>query len=269
MTDAAPAVSTAIRSHDSYDVRDLFVGHLAHFLGGADAPAPDAQLLGALAQTALMVSAPVQRLILELAPALLRQLSRLNEPERIESRREIRGRVDWSATYKARMGENNDRSLYVCRQIRRQFDTLENRLLRYTLVRLLHLTTHLPPWLANGIFWNERSNFSPVSIALQTGVLRRHLQSHLRHVYLREVATPEIITGRHVQRARLSKSEMYSEVADMFELHRAAFDGDMGRWLSILQSCVVLPANGESEEARQTISAMAWVMARQPASHLH
>jgi hypothetical protein len=62
---------------------------------------------------------------------------------------------------------------------------------------------------------------------------------------------------------------MYSEVADMFELHRAAFDGDMGRWLSILQSCVVLPANGESEEARQTISAMAWVMARQPASHLH
>ncbi len=62
---------------------------------------------------------------------LLRGLvSQTNRTQR-EYRGRVRGRVAWAATWKARLSKEYDPTKFVCTEVRRQFDTPENQLLRF------------------------------------------------------------------------------------------------------------------------------------------
>ena len=49
---------------------------------------------------------------------LLRKLTRVTERQQVERHGQVRGRVLWSATYKARYVQDYDPGLFVCRDVR-------------------------------------------------------------------------------------------------------------------------------------------------------
>jgi hypothetical protein len=184
-------------------------------------PAPAPGLERQIKRVAFLVSEPVATYLLQFMPILLRQLSRATEPERHEQRGQIRGRVDWAATHRARLSQHNDPTLFICRQTRRQYATPENELVVYVLHALQRLIQAVPSCLRIGLFGAPQANqsFAPTEARLAQYLHR--LREYQQHVYLRDIPRPDRITSQHLLRAKTSKTEWYGRVAQFYTAHSA------------------------------------------------
>lgn len=178
----------------------------------------------------------------ETLPLLLRQLRRTTRRERVTYQGEVRGRIDWPATSKARLQNEVNPALYVCRPPLRQDDTPENQLVKFLLERLSELTHDMTEELQQAEVWTAVSpHATPFHPRLTQ--IAFHLRQTLNHARLRAVKTPAAITPQHLNKARAAKIELYGYVARLYgQYERVAVGGSWPDVYPILRRAIVLPA---------------------------
>lgn len=153
---------------------------------------------------------------------LLQQLSHHTQQIPVEQRERVRGRINWPATYKARFEQDYDPARFVCHEVRHQYDTPENQLLKYVLDRIERDLDEVPAALRNGAcYFPADLDRPPVRVSVWLENIQSRLLQLRRNVRLRGVTLPPLVDEAHLLRARLSRVEDYSIVAQLYERYEA------------------------------------------------
>lgn len=193
---------------------------LALDAGAADArlaAAPDAALRG-LAATLFLLDEQAGRDALRFLQdglnRILQHMTRRTEQQCVEQRSQVRGRVAWPATYKARYGQDYDPARFVCFEVRHQFDTPENQLVKRLVTQVEHCLQAVPAILRTGVCYFPAGRLrGPVFVASRLAELETALSPYRRNVYMRGVTLPDEITAMHVQRAVTARLADYRAAA--------------------------------------------------------
>ena len=181
----------------------------------------------------------------QIVARLLQGLSRRTRREEVTYSGRVRGTINWPATFKARHGRDYDPTRFVCRELRYEYDTMENQLLRFFVQRLVESIHLVPDSIRRGEWFAIGRNES-ISIADRMNRLESRLTEQLRHVHFREVTLPTHITPEHLLRAGTSRTEEYGAVATLYRQYVAIVRN--GEWSStrrLLRTGLVLPAGTE------------------------
>ena len=186
---------TLVRTTRSQDAWSL--------LAGSHAPA-------ALAATFLLLDVEeehdVERFMRHSMARLLQHLNRRTERQHVEYRGQVRGRISWSQTYRARYAGDYAPALFVCRETHYRFDTPENQLLKALVGRIGSLLALLPASLRVGACYGP-DGARPMHMRLAG--IQGALQRFGRNIYLRQVAVPSRITLKHVRGAQTAELAEY------------------------------------------------------------
>lgn len=188
----------------------------------------------------------VHEFVFQYAPVLIQQLSRTTQRERVVMNSHTRGRVDWSATYKARHSAGADPSVFVCLQSSRLFDRPENQLFKFVLhhlqVCLERVPSYLREWQAWGAALRAENKDAPIHIGRYLSTLAHHIRIVGNHISLRDVELPPSIESRHVLAARASKNELYTGVSNLYALYRqVVVVPDWEHWMRVVSQTLPLP----------------------------
>ncbi|MEW5872885.1 MAG: DUF2357 domain-containing protein [Chloroflexota bacterium] len=148
---------------------------------------------------------------------LLRQLSRSTQRQLSEYRGRVRGRVAWSQTLKARYTQDYDPTRYVCSEVRHQYDTPENQLLKYLLACIQDCLKSVPEALRAGFCYTPAGSAGAGSIAQRLAQVEATLAQLQRNTRLRQISLPETVQEFHVLRALTSRTEEYADVARLYQ----------------------------------------------------
>jgi hypothetical protein len=187
--------------------------------GAVLASAPDADLRG-LAATLFLLDEQaghnVLRFLEDGLNRILQHLTRRTEQQRVEYRSRVRGRVAWPATYKARYGEDYDPARFVCYEVRHEFDTPENQLVKRLVDQIEMSLLAVPTILQTGVcYYPAGAGRGPLLVASRLAELKTALGRFSRNVYMRSVTLPEEVTALHVQRAITAKLADYGTAAEL------------------------------------------------------
>ena len=180
---------------------------------------------------------------------LMQSVSRVNEPLQVEYQGQVRGRVIWPATFKARYREDFDPSRYVCRQTQRECDTPENQLLKFMIERIYESLRAIPEVIRNGFIC------FPVSAAAglwpsaeRLGRMELSVRNVQKHSRLRAVTLPAHITETHLLKAEMSPVKDYAEVAGLYQGYARCFlQRDWRHTSRIARRALPLPADLTAE----------------------
>jgi Domain of unknown function (DUF2357) len=180
---------------------------------------------------------------------LLQRASRVSEPLRVECRGQVRGRVVWPATFKARYREDLDPSRYVCRQIQREYDTPENQLLKFMVERIYESLRAIPAAIRNGFsYFPVTAGAGLLPAAERIERMESSVRNFHRHSRLRAVTAPSHITESHMLKAKMSHVEDYAEAADLYQSYARCFlRGDWRHASRIAKRVLPLPAEPTME----------------------
>ena len=155
--------------------------------------------------------------------SLVQQLNRRTEQWQSVYRGQVRGRILWPATYKARYSEGYDPTRYVCREVRRRYDLPENQLLKYMIIQLSQALKIVPDLVRLGHCYLPSSE-ERVSqqTAVRLGRMETALNQVKRNIYLQEISTPERITEYHLLRAETALNEGYHQTAKIYRHYQQA-----------------------------------------------
>lgn len=148
-------------------------------------------------------------------PRLQQQLVRNTERRLVEHRSQVRGRVVWAATQKARHNRDYDPSRYVCREVRREYDTLENQLVKYMIAQIERCLAAVPEWIWNGVCYMPGR--PPAFTAERLGRIESALHNLARNVRLREITLPTRITQQHLHKAAIAHDRGYHQTAHLYQ----------------------------------------------------
>ena len=135
-------------------------------------------------------------------------------------------RVAWPATYKARYGEDYDPARFVCFEVRHQFDTPENQLVKHLVTQIEHCVQAVPPILRTGVCYFPAGRLrGPFFVADRLAGLETALSRFRRNVTMRSVTLPdqitEIATRLNVSEAEVVSSER-QHVVEHLVIHEVA-----------------------------------------------
>ncbi len=189
----------------------------------------------------------VETFLTQTLERLLRQLTRVTEQQQVEYRGRVRGRILWSATFKARYLQDYAPSLYVCREVQREYDTPENQLLKYLVEGLGHCLEAVPATLRTGFsYFPAQQGAPPRSIGERLSRMETAFNSLRHNARLREVTLPNRIEESHLLRAETSRTEEYGEVVRLYRRYRAIVESP--RWEGFAQAgrhLLLLPAQAD------------------------
>jgi hypothetical protein len=155
---------------------------------------------------------------------LLQQLSRTTLQLQAEYHGQVRGRVLWEATHKARYTESYDPNLFVCREVHQRYDTPENQLLKYMLLVIDECLKAVPPEIRQGNCYLPQRKPGGFTAGLETinrlGSMEATIHRLQRSVRLIEIEAPSAINEYHLLRARTSRLEEYAEVAFLYDQYK-------------------------------------------------
>jgi hypothetical protein len=183
---------------------------------------------------------------------LLRGLASQTRREQRELRGRVRGRVDWAATWKARLADSHDPTRLVCAEVRRHFDTPENQLLRFMVEALWSLVRTIPPVIRQGQCCRPGmagpGSLTLAATAPRIGAMEIRLPRQRLHPQLRQIALPDVITPEHLRRAETSKMEEYGQVARLYRrYHRCLILRDWAALAGLGHTLLPLPAHLDGE----------------------
>jgi len=155
--------------------------------------------------------------------AIFRRISHSTQREVIVNRGFVRGIIDWSRTLKERYSKGYDPTIFVCRPTARIYNLPENQLLKFILVkikRLIEETAALPKVEEKSIRLEElKTEDGKEKWTDRLSWIKFHVNRALRHVYLREVETPNQVSARMLRRAKTARNKDYIRVVDSYSLH--------------------------------------------------
>jgi hypothetical protein len=150
---------------------------------------------------------------------LLRRISRSTEPLQTEYQGRVRGRIIWPASFKARYRQDYDPSRYVCREVKRQYDTPENQLLKFLVERIHEIVRSVPEVIRQGFCYFPSSE-TPSLIEIRLRQMENALSTFRLDARLRDVSLPPRITESHILRAETARIEDYGDVAKVYRRYR-------------------------------------------------
>jgi hypothetical protein len=153
---------------------------------------------------------------------LLRQLRHNTEQQPVIYEGQVRGRIVWQATYKARYTQEYSPNRYACREVWRKYDTPENQMLAFMIARINECLRTVPEALRQGVcYFQEEEGRHPARTADRLGGIAATLASLSRNARLRSITVPESITNLHVQRALNSRMGEYATLVELYRRYTA------------------------------------------------
>ncbi len=183
---------------------------------------------------------------------LLRQLNRYTEQHQVEYQGQVRGRIVWTATFKSRYTQSNDPTRYVCREVRHQYDTPQNQLLKYMVERLDNCLKTIPKALRMGGCYSPGSGGRGTSnSAIRLERMEVALNNFQRHARLREVTLPLYIEELHLARTETARTEEYAELARIYRRYQEFIESPTWEQLmTVGKRVLLLPGNPEADGER-------------------
>jgi hypothetical protein len=184
----------------------------------------------------------VKHFLFETAPVLLQQFNHVSQARRVTLHGHARGRIDWAGTYKARYAQDASPALFVCLPSWRGFDLPENQLFKYMLQAVQHCLDRIEPSVRSWHAWGAavQQAAAPQPIGAELAALAHRVRIYSTHIHLRDIEVPPAISGHHLLAARTSKNELYTQVADLYDLYHAIVEApDRAQWQTIIGA--VLP----------------------------
>jgi hypothetical protein len=158
---------------------------------------------------------------------LLQHLTRRTDRKQVEYQGQVRGRVLWPATYKARYTQDYDPSRHVCSEVRNRFDTLENQLVKHLVEHIASAVDELPAVLHRGVCYHIDGR-RPVQLLVErTDNIELALHRFRRNASMREVTLPATLTEAHERHALAVKLPAYGAALRLAKAHRALFSAPL------------------------------------------
>lgn len=183
---------------------------------------------------------------------IVQQLSRTTEQKRVEYVGQVRGRILWPDTLKARAGGDFNPQRFVCRELLRRYDTPENQLVKYMIERIYEALHAVPLWVRSGICYFPAGG---VGVPTLTAPRLRRMETalnHLRyHVRLREIPIPAKIGAEHLSAAANTRMEEYNEVIKAYRHYRdLLLQPEWSAFVRVGKSALLLPGTPVDEGER-------------------
>jgi hypothetical protein len=164
----------------------------------------------------------VDRFVSTTLDRLLRMLKPRTERVKVEYQGRTRGRVVWPRTTKARMSEDCDPTRFVCSEVKRLYDTPENRLLKYVAVRLAGAVRSVPEAVRWGTcLYPAEGGFAGRPTAVRIARVESRLDAVLRDARLRGIELPREITREHLKCAESLRVDEYAALARFYARYRS------------------------------------------------
>lgn len=212
---------------------DAEAGRLRRLLGLTMAPpepsawdSPGDQLRRAAAVAYLLLERRPQHSAASFLTAgldnLLRELARSSARSSVADQGRLRGRVLWPATIAARAERGDGEQTFVCREVRHQYDTPENQLLRFV-VELLHAGIQgLPAPLRTAICYAPGAIMAEgIPAAPRLEQIESALGRAKASAGLRAASLPARIGPGHLLRAETARNEGYASVSRIYRRYAA------------------------------------------------
>jgi hypothetical protein len=159
----------------------------------------------------------VERFMVDDMDRLLQQMQRRTERVEVVYEGQVRARVQWPATNKARLTDDYNPTRFVCREVRNQYDTPENQVVKHLVSRVTACVDAIPSIVEQGFCCYAASERrQPGRIAERLDNLQATIQRFQRNIYMRQVTLPSRITEEHLRRANASKLPEYQRALALY-----------------------------------------------------
>lgn len=157
---------------------------------------------------------------------LIEQLGRETERPFATYIGQVRGQVNWPATVKARYADDYHPGRFVCREVRRDYDTPQNQLLKYVVEQIYGCVQAVPRTIRQGACYFALPAGGglaqrPVPTAARLDRIEAALGRARLHAGYREITAPLAITADHRRAAALAREESFVEVVAALERYQA------------------------------------------------
>ncbi len=206
----------------------------------------------------------VERWLVDEVGRILNAPVRQMETRLQETNGELRGKVHWPATFKARSGGEFNPVGFVCRENHHRYDTPENQTVLLVAGRIRAAIDLLPPALRMG--FSHRPDGPPLATQARLDRLEGMLHQLQRSVYWRDVTALTALSPRHFQRSARAKAVAYRHAPALArqweQLCGAPAIGD-GWWPALcLAGRAALPLPGHAGPAQQWLIDLAAAVIR-------
>lgn len=191
-----------------------------------------------------LLSEEVKKL-LNILPALMRNLAHSTRKETIECRGMIRGRIDWGLTIKERYSRGcNDPSLFICKPASKMYDLPENQLLKFILNEIVNISEnieYLPELNEDFLDENEIDNYVD-TIQYRRSAIRKIL----KQIQLYNISLPSFVRPKTLHRARNHRNHNYREVVKSYILYEKLFySNNVDTLKSLIEKQLLEPLNND------------------------
>lgn len=188
---------------------------------------------------------------------LIEQLGRETERPYTTTMGQVRGQINWQATHKARYSDDYNPGRFICREVRRDYDTPQNQLLKFVVERIYEAMQAVPREVRQGVCYfpaqPDAAMLPGPAMAFATATAARldRMEAALNrarlHAGYRAIVEPQALTADHTRAAALAREEAFGEALATLDRYQALHHGSgrtkalaaAGRW--------VLPLPSQSE----------------------
>lgn len=162
------------------------------------------------------------RSLVRTLPQLIRNLSHSTRKETEIMRGNIRGRIEWSETFKERMSEGfDDKSLFVCNPPSKYYDLEENQLLKFILKRIIYLKRNYLDFIQPENFDLEKidKNKDWYTIVNDNYQISSKI---LKKVYFNDISDVKV-KAKHLRKCIRNRNLLYHNVFNVYMLYEDLF----------------------------------------------
>lgn len=156
---------------------------------------------------------------------LMEQLGRETERPYVLYMGQVRGQVSWPATIKARYGDDYNPGRFICREVRRDYDTPQNQLLKHVVETIHQCLLAVPRVVKHGAcYYPANAESSPGLPPARTQAILTRMEAAIsrarHHVSYAAISQPLSVTEEHRRAAILSREDLFVEVSDAWERYQ-------------------------------------------------
>lgn len=162
----------------------------------------------------------VEQFVTHSLAQLLGLLERNSERQLVENVGQVRGRINWPATYKARYSQDYDPGRFLCHETHHRYDIPLNQLLKFVVNQITLCLENVPDEIRAGwAYFPARPGSTPIAQSLRR--METALLNFRRHVHIRQVTLPPRLTEQHILQAQTTHIETYRQALALYKWHKA------------------------------------------------
>ena len=191
----------------------------------------------------------------KILPFLMRNLAHSSQKEMIEYKGLIRGKVDWSQTYKRRYANGfDDKSLFICLPASKSYDLEENQLLKFMLVKIVVMFEKTLSFIKNPDFEIEYEDIDAdedekIVNNWHDIVSNRYYlaKKALKNVYFNSISDVKHIKPKVLRKAKNHRNIYYQKLAALYDLYEKLFAyNDLETLKDLVEKQLLKPASDDT-----------------------